>query len=434
MASSELASGGRTGFGLAATVARRTGVHYAWMIVGLTFAVLLVAAGLRTLATILIVPLEGEFGWDRASLSLAIAISWVTGGLSSPFSGKLVDRFGPRGVMIGGLLLTLVGTGAMLTMQSLLELNLWWGLFVAFGSGSLAVVMAAAVANRWFVGRRGLVTGILGAGTSAGQFIFVPLLMSLTVAFGWRAAVGAGALILLVLLPFVLLVMRNGPTDVGAQPYGAEDAPAGTSTVAGPLTSLSEAVRTWDFWLLAGSFFVCGFTSNGLIGTHLIPHALEHGFTETAAASAMALIGAMNIVGTTISGFLTDRYNPRRLLAGYYAFRAASLVMLPAVTEGYGLTVFAILFGLDYIATVTPTAVLTADRFGRRSVGFLLGWIFFAHQIGAGLASYFGGVSRVAFGDYTVAFLAAGLLGFVAAGLSLRINTGPRPVPEAVPA
>jgi predicted MFS family arabinose efflux permease len=204
--------------------------------------------------------------------------------------------------------------------------------------------------------------------------------------------------------------------------------------VDGPLTPLSTAVRTVDFWLLAGSFFVCGFTSNGLIGTHLIPHALEHGFTEGAAASAMALIGAMNIVGTTISGFLTDRYNPRRLLAGYYAFRAASLVMLPAVTDVYGLTVFAILFGLDYIATVPPTAVLTADRFGRRSVGFLLGWIFFAHQIGAGLASYFGGVARVAFGDYTVAFLAAALLGFVAAGLSLRINTRPRPVLEAAPA
>lgn len=434
MASEHLTGDRRTGFGLAAALARRSGVHYAWMVVGLTFAVLLVAAGLRTLASILIVPLEGEFGWDRASLSLAVAISWVAGGLSSPFSGKLVDRFGPRGVMIGGLVLTLIGTGAMLTMSTLLELNLWWGIFVAFGSGSLAVVMAAAIANRWFVGRRGLVTGILGAGTSAGQFIFVPLLMGLTVAFGWRAAVGAGALILLILLPFVLLVMRNGPADVGTEPYGAQDAPAGSMTATGPLTPLSEAVRTADFWLLAGSFFVCGFTSNGLIGTHLIPHALEHGFTETTAASAMALIGAMNIVGTTISGYLTDRYNPRRLLAGYYAFRAASLVLLPAVTDIYGLTVFAILFGLDYIATVPPTAVLTADRFGRRSVGFLLGWIFFAHQIGAGLASYFGGVARVAFGDYTVAFLAAGLLGFVAAGLSLRIHPRVRPDTELVAA
>ncbi|MDP8923736.1 MAG: MFS transporter [Chloroflexota bacterium] len=429
-----MASEQRTGFGLAATLARRSGVHYAWFIVGLTFVVLLVAAGPRTLAGILIVPLEGEFGWDRASLSLAVAISWVTGGLASPFSGKLVDRFGARGVMIGGLLLTLIGTAAMLTMHSLLELNLWWGIFVAFGSGSLAVVMAAAVANRWFIGRRGLVTGILGAGTSAGQFIFVPLMMGLTVAFGWRAAVGAGALVLLILLPFVLLVMRNGPAEVGSEPYGAEDIPAGSTPAAGPLTPLSEALRTRDFWLLAGSFFVCGFTSNGLVGTHLIPHALEHGFTEATAAGAMALIGAMNIVGTTISGYLTDRFNPRRLLAGYYAFRAASLVLLPAVTDVYGLTMFAILFGLDYIATVPPTSVLTADRFGRRSVGFLLGWIFFAHQIGAGLASYFGGVARVAFGDYTMAFLAAGVLGFVAAGLSLRINTGPRPTSEPVPA
>jgi len=430
-----MASVRQAGYGVAATLAARSGVHYAWMIVGLTFAVLVVAAGLRTLATVLIVPLEGEFGWDRASLSFAVAISWVMGGLASPFSGKLVDRFGPRGVMIGGLLLTTVGVAAMLFMRTLLELNLWWGIFVAFGSGSLAVVMAAAVANRWFVGRRGLVTGILGAGTSAGQFLFIPLMMGLTVTFGWRWAVGAGVVALLLLLPFVFLIMRNGPADVGVEPYGSDGSAAAMAAAsAGPLTSLSAAIRTGDFWLLAGSFFVCGFTSNGLIGTHLIPHALEHGFTENVAASAMALIGAMNIVGTTISGYLTDRYNPRRLLAAYYAFRAASLVMLPAVTDGFGLMAFAVLFGLDYIATVPPTAVLTADRFGRRSVGLLLGWIFFAHQIGAGLASYFGGVARVTFGDYTLAFLAAGLLGFVAAGLSLRINTGTGRLPAPMPA
>ena len=415
--------------GLAAGVARRFGIHYAWIIVGLTFAVLLVSAGLRTLAGILIVPLESEFGWDRASLSFAVAVSWVIGGLAAPFSGKLVDRFGPRGVMLGGVLLTVLGTAAMLTMSSLLELNLWWGLFVAFGSGSLTVVMAAAVANRWFVGRRGLVTGILGAGTSAGQFVFVPILMGLTVTFGWRSAVALGAVVLFVLLPIVFLVMRNGPAEVGQQPYGADDASPATVAAAadGRTTSLTQAVRTTDFWLLAGSFFVCGFTSNGLIGTHLIPHALEHGFTETVAAGALALIGAMNIVGTTISGYLTDRYNPRRLLAGYYAFRAVSLVLLPAVTDVWGLTVFAILFGLDYIATVPPTSVLTADRFGRRSMGLLLGWIFFAHQLGAGLASYYAGVARVWFGDYTVAFLAAALLGFIAAAMSLRINTR-RPV------
>ena len=407
-------------------VLTRGGIHYAWYVVAVTFVVVLISAGIRTLPAVVIVPIESEFGWDRAAISLAIAVSWLIGGLASPASGLLVDRFGPRGVMIGGVLLMIVGCAAMLLMTSLLELNLWWGLVVAFGSGSLAVVMAAAVANRWFAAQRGLVTGILGAGTSAGQFIFVPLLMALTVTFGWRAAVGLGVVLLvLVALPLALAFMRDQPADLGLQPYGAQPAAAGAGPLAGTLTSLSSAIRTGDFWLLAGSFFVCGFTSNGLIGTHLIPHAVEHGFTEAVAAGALALIGAMNVVGTTISGYLTDRFNPRRLLAVYYAFRAASLVMLPSVTDELGLMAFAILFGLDYIATVPPTAVLTADRFGRRSMGMLLGWIFFSHQVGAAIASYFGGVTRVWLGDYTVAFLAAGLLGFIAAGMSLRINTSP---------
>jgi nitrate/nitrite transporter NarK len=230
---------GQPRYGLAATLAPRFGVHYAWIVLGLTFAVMLAAAGLRTLAGVLIMPLEAEFGWDRAALSFAVAISWLVGGLPSPLSGTLVDRFGPRGVMIGGLLLMIVGAGGMLVMRTLPELNLWWGVFVAFGSGSLAVVMAAIVANRWFVAHWGLATGILGAAMSAGQFIFVPLMMALTVEFGWRTAVGVGVTTLLALLPFVMLLMRNWPADVGGEPYGVEQAPMGATVLSGPLTPLS---------------------------------------------------------------------------------------------------------------------------------------------------------------------------------------------------
>jgi MFS family permease len=410
----------------------RSGVHYGWIVVGITFVVLLVVAGLRAIPTVVIMPLELEFGWDRAEISLAIAVSWVVVGLAAPFSGRLMDRVGPRLVVILGLALTIVGTAATMVMTTLWELNLWWGIVAGIGTGAVSIVVGAAVANRWFAARRGLVVGILGAGSSAGTLIFLPVLMNLTVEFGWRTAVGFSvALLAVVVLPLVVLLMRDNPADVGLDMYGADRAPAQAATLSRPTTSMADAVRTTDFWLLAGSFFVCGFTSVGLIGVHFVPHAVEHGFTPTVAASAMALIGAMNVVGTMGSGYLTDRYNPRILLGIYYGFRALSLVLLPLVSDVTGLMAFAILFGLDYIATVPPTVALTADRFGRGSVGLLFGWITCSHQIGSAAASYLGGVTRVWMGDYALAFIAAGILGFIAAGLSLRIHRTPRLAPAA---
>jgi sugar phosphate permease len=257
-------------------------------------------------------------------------------------------------------------------------------------------------------------------------------MMSLVLASDWRVAVGLPMVLLgVVILPLAILLMRDRPADVGLLPYG-QAMTAGAAPADAHQTPLSEALRTTDFWLLAGSFFVCGFTSNGLIGTHLIPHAVEHGFSEYTAAGAMALMGAMNVVGTTVSGYLTDRFNPRRLLAVYYGLRALSLVLLPLVSDLTGLMLFAVLFGLDYIATVPPTAALTADRFGKRSFGSIFGWINFSHQVGGATAAFGGGVVRVWFGDYQLAFLAAGALGFLAAALSLRIATTSRPVAAAV--
>ena len=406
-------------------------VHYGWVVVAVTFLVLLLAAGLRGLPGVVIVPLEAEFGWDRSGISFAIAVSLLAYGLAGPFSGRLIDRLGPRAVILVALAITILGSGAMLLMSTLLELTVWWGVVVGLSTGALAIVLGATIANRWFVTNRGLVTGILGAGTSAGQLVFIPVMMGLTLQFGWRAALGLlVVLFAVVLLPLVFLLMRDRPSDVGLEPYGAESgAAAAAGQLDGPTTPLGTALRTVDFWLLAVSFGICGLTSNGLIGTHLIPHAAEHGFTENVAAGALALIGAMNVVGTTASGFLTDRFNPRLLLASYYGFRALSLVWLPVVTDGFGLTLFAILFGLDYIATVPPTVALTADRFGRRSVGTIFGWIFCSHQIGAALAAYGGGLARDVFGDYTLAFIVAGIFGFIAAALSLRINVGARPAP-----
>ena len=414
----------------ASVLASRAGLHYGWIVVTITFVVLLVVAGLRALPAVFIKPLELELGWDRASISLAIALSWIVVGLAGPFSGWLIDRVGPRLAMILGLALTIVGTAPIVLMTTLWELNLWWGIVAGLGTGTLSLVVGAAVANRWFAVRRGLAVGILGAGTSAGTLIFVPLMMSLTLAFGWRAAVGLTVgLLAMVVLPLVILLVRDTPSEVGLELYGADREPARAASLTGPLTSMSETLRTLDFWLLAGSFFICGFTSNGLIGTHLIPHAVEHGFTESMAAGAMALLGAMNVVGTMGSGYLTDRFNPRILLGIYYGFRALSLILLPLVTDPIGLMFFAVLFGLDYIATVPPTVALTADRFGRRSVGLVFGWILCSHQIGAAAASSFGGIVHVWMGDYSFAFLVAGVLGFVAAGLSPRISRAPTSPP-----
>ena len=413
--------------GLAARIARRSGLYYGWLVVAVTFLALLVAAGIRGLPGIVIKPLEVEYGWDRASISLAIAVSLLAYGLAGPFSGRLLDRLGPRRVMLGGLVLTAFGSAALLPMRTLIELALWWGVVVGFGSGAVAFVLAATVATRWFVARRGLVTGALGAGASAGQLVFVPVMMSLTLAFGWRAAILFGvAVIGLAVLPLAALLMRDEPADLGLEPLGAARPTVGATLASGPATPLTQALRAGDFWLLAGSFFICGFTTIGLIGTHLIPHALEHGFSEGIAAGSLAILGAMNVVGTMASGYLTDRYNPRRLLAVYYAARAISLVLLPFVGDVLGLTIFAILFGLDYIATIPPTVTLTADRFGRASIPILFGWIVCAHQLGAAAATYLGGLMHVWFGDYQLAFIASGLLAFVAAGLSLRVRAAPK--------
>jgi sugar phosphate permease len=415
-------------------VASRFGIHYGWLVVFVIFLVLVTSAGIRNIPGLVIKPLEEEFDWTRSAISFAIAISILMYGLGGPFSGRLIGKFGPRKLLVGALTIAALGTASLIWLQTITQLTLMWGVVVGLATGVLAIPLGAALANRWFSQRRGLVVGILGAGSSAGALIWVPLMNAVTQSAGWRAAMLLGAALLLILVPLVLLFVRNSPRDVGLQPYGAETAPPGDAVAAQRTTPMSEALWTRDFWLLAGSFFVCGFTSNGLIGTHLIPHAVEHGFTEGVAAGALALIGAFNVVGTICSGYLTDRFNPRLLLATYYAFRAASLVLLPSVSTETGLIVFSVMFGLDYIATVPPTVALTADRFGRASVATVFGWISFVHMVGGAVAAYGSGLARDLMGDYTLAFIVSAIFGFIAAGLSLQINRTARRGVEAAPA
>lgn len=400
-------------------------LHYAWIVTVITALVLLAAAGVRTAPQVLIKPLEAEFGWSRPGISFAVAISILWFGLGGPLAGKLVERFGLRRTMIAGLALAAAGLVGLVNLNALWQLHLFWGLAVGIGTGMLANVLGAVVAQRWFQAHRGLIVGLMGAASAAGQLIFLPSMIGLTAAYGWRGAVGVAAAVAAALILPTLLLMREWPQQVGLRALGADDA-AGPARAAQPpedsrRTSLAEAARTRDFWLLAGSFFVCGYTTNGLIGTHLLPHALEHGFTGEVAGGAIALMGAMNIVGTLASGWLSDRFDNRWLLAAYYSFRALSIAALPFVADFSGLLIFAVVYGLDWIATVPPTINLTAQRFGRASVGWLYGWIFFAHMVGAALAAYLGGVLRVILGDYSLAFFSAAALGFIAAGFSASL-------------
>jgi sugar phosphate permease len=398
-------------------------LHYAWVIAAITFLVLLVAAGVRTAPAVLMTPLMQEFGWSHASISFAVAVSLLWFGLGGPLAGTLIDRFGPRRVMLGGLALIALGLGPMLGMQTLWQFHLVWGVLVGIGTGAVGQVLGATVAHRWFRAHRGLVIGLFGAASAAGQLIFLPAMIGLTNWGGWRAGVGVAAIAGLTLMLPVALLMRDLPAALGLHPLGGD----GAQQVADPAendrhTTLAEAARTRDFWLLAASFFVCGYTTNGLIGTHLLPHAIEHGFSDVAAAGAIGLMGMMNIVGTLASGWLSDRYDNRYLLAAYYGLRALAIAGLPFVANIDGLVIFAIVYGLDWIATVPPTVNLTAMRFGKASLGTLYGWIFFSHMVGAALAAYTGGVLRDLLGNYTLAFFSAALLGFMAVAFSLSIT------------
>lgn len=400
-------------------------VHYGWVVAALTALTLLVAAGVRSAPGVFITPLEDDFGWSRSGISFAASIGLLIFGLVGPAVGVALDRLGARRLMTGAVLVMAASTAAGTTMSGLWELNLYWGLLSGISTGMVATVLGAAIANRWFVARRGLVIGLFGGATSAGQLVFVPLLVWIVDIAGWRgASLFLAACGVLLAVPIVLL-MRDSPAAVGLEPYGgplptSEMGASPTTLTAGP-GPVRRAMATPDFWLLCGSFFVCGATSTGLIGTHFLAHSHDSGIAKTTAASALALMGAMNFIGTIASGWLTDRYDPRYLLACYYVFRGVALFLLPAAIGTWSLAAFAVLFGLDYIATVPPTAALTADLFGRRHVAVLFGWIFCAHQVGAALAAYLGGVARDSLGDYQLAFLAAGTLAVAGGLMALRI-------------
>jgi predicted MFS family arabinose efflux permease len=406
--------------------ATRGGLHPAWGVAAVAFLALIGAAGFRAAPGALMVPLHDEFGWSTSVMSLAVSINLVLFGLTAPFAAALMDRFGIRRVVAGALSLVALGAGGSVLMTASWQLLVTWGVLIGLGTGSMALVFAATIANRWFERRRGLVMGVLTAGSATGQLVFLPIVAVLAEGAGWRPASLVIAAAALVVVPVVWLVLRDHPAERGVLPYGADASWTPPPAVTGSATrraleGLAYAARTRSFWALAGAFAICGATTNGLIGIHFIPSAHDHGMSATTAAGLLAVVGVFDIVGTIASGWLTDRFDPRVLLVAYYLFRGLGLLLLPSLLADAvhpSMVLFIVIYGLDWVATVPPTVALCREAFGERGT-IVFGWVFASHQLGAAVAAFGAGVIRDTLGAYTWAWWGGAALCAVAAVLSL---------------
>ncbi|XVV13788.1 MFS transporter [Actinoplanes sp. CA-131856] len=412
-------------------------IHPAWFVAVVAFVALVGAAGFRATPSVMLRPLHDEFGWSLGTISAAVSVNLLLYGLTAPFAAALMERFGIRRVIMAALVLVAAGSGLTVLMRTSWQLVLLWGVLVGLGTGSMALGFVATITGRWFVKHRGLVTGILTAGGAAGNLVFLPVLASLTDNHGWRVAALTVSGAALLVVPLVWWRLRDHPASLGIGPLGGSYeepkpiAPQGAARIA--LRALRDAARTRPFWLLAGGFAICGATTNGLVGTHFIPAAHDHGMAETTAAGLLALVGLFDIVGTILSGWLTDRVDSRILLGGYYFLRGMSLLVLPslfAATAHPSMVLFILFYGLDWVATVPPTVTLCREYFGDRGA-VVFGWVFASHQFGAAAAATAAGLVRDQLGAYTWAWYGAGALAVLASLLSLMLFAGKRIKPIA---
>jgi len=425
---------------LAATLERRR-IHYGWVVAATTFLTMLATAGAMGSAGVMIEPLRTEFGWSTAEISSAMAIRLVLFGLLGPFAAAFMNTFGIRQVVSTALIMISGGIVASLFMTELWQLMALWGVVLGVGTGMTALVLGATVATRWFSARRGLVIGLMTASNATGQLVFLPLLASMTEAYGWRTALTFVTVVIVAAMLLVLLLMRDYPSDVGLPAYGDTSVtppPARNTSFAqlalSPLVALRDASKTATFWVLFGTFFVCGLSTNGLIQTHWISICGDFGIAPVSAAGTLAVIGIFDFIGTVFAGWLSDRYDNRWLLFWFYGLRGLSLVYLSlsgfSVVE---LSVFAVFYGLDWVATVPPTVKLAAERFGRERAGLVFGWVFAGHQLGAGTAALGAGMLRTDTLTYMPALYIAGIACVVAA-MSVLFLTKPKaatPAPQA---
>src|ERR1700730_7641460 len=417
---------------LSAALARRN-IHYGWVMVGVTFFTALISAGTVRAPGVFIVPLQHEFGWTTAEISSALSIRFILFGMMAPFAAALLNRYGLRNVTLSAQLIVVSALLASLAMTKVWQLMLLWGVVIGIGTGMTALVLGATVAARWFAARRGLVVGILTASVATGQLVFLPLIASLTERMGWRVALALICVMLGVAAFAVLMVMRDRPSDLGLRPFGDEGTaplpappPNNAPIMAAALGTLRDASKSRVFWILFATFFICGASTNGLIQVHLIPMCLDYDIPQVQAASLLAAMGIFDFFGTIVSGWLSDRYDNRYLLFWYYGLRGLSLLFLPFTNFSfYGLSLFAMFYGLDWIGTVKPPVSIAAQRFGPERANLVFCWIFAGHQLGAATAAFGAGLSRTVYASYLPAFFAAGALCIVAALIILAIS---RPV------
>ena len=399
------------------------------MIAGVTFLTLICAAAFRSTTSIMFMPLEMEFGWSRELTSSALSVNLLVYGLTAPFAATLMERFSPKRVAVVALVLVALGTGLTVGMTQPWQLMLYWGVFVGLGTGCLALVCGSLVANRWFTTQRGLITGIFSAAYATGQLIFLPSLTAVVMNQGWRIASLVVAIFAAAVIPIFVIVFKNSPEEVGESPFGGErtisTGGAAPRTARQTLAVLFQSFGKPAFWILAGTFFVCGWTTNGLIGAHFIPAAHDHGMPEGTAAGLLAVVGIFDFVGTILSGWLTDRVNPVLLLVFYYGLRGLALFTVPFVlgpTVEPPLLFFIVFYGLDWIATVPPTIELCRRYFGAAQSPAVYGWVFASHMVGAAIAAAFAGAIREAQGSYFIAWVTAAVLCLVAAGSVLLLR------------
>ena len=407
-------------------------IHRAWWIAAITFATLISAAAFRSTTGVMLEPLEAEFGWSRSTTAGAVSLNLLFYGLTSPFAATLIERFSMRRVVALALSLVAVGSSLTIAIGQPWHLYVLWGVFIGFGTGCLALIFGNAVANRWFTENRGLVTGIFSAAYATGSLIFLPLFGRLIDAHGWRTVSLIIGGVAAAIVPLVLLFFRDRPSDLGLLPYGAttqpDMGPAVPVSASGAIQVLIDATRNGAFWVLAGTFFVCGWSTNGLIGTHFIPAAHDHGMPTNTATSLLAVVGIFDLLGTIASGWLTDRVNSMYLLVAYYGLRGLALLSVPAVLGPHvepPLLFFIVFYGLDWIATVPPTVQLCREYFGLARSGVVYGWVFASHMIGAAIAAAFAGWIRDSHGSYTIAWYTAAILCLVAAGSMFLIKRVP---------
>ena len=400
--------------------------HYGWVVLAVMFCAMLAGVGVRAAPGVMIVPLQRAFGWDVSTISGAVSINIILLGLTGPFLAGLMEVIGLKRTILGCMVVLMSGTGLSYFMTESWQLFVTWGLMVGIGSGAGAVGMAAAVANRWFIERSGFAMGLLSSANAAGQLVFLPLLALLANHYGWQGvAIGVTAAIA-VMIPIVMIVLPESPASVGLPPYGGTAVIAPQARSANPFMIAVHALRrasgSMDFWLLTLSFGICGLSTNGLINTHLIAYCADNGISEMNGASILAVIGVFSLIGSAASGWMCDRWNPRVLLFWYYSLRGLSLVIMPFTDFSAGpLAVFAVFYGLDWVATGPATFALTNEVFGRKDAPVIVSWIFVGHQVGGAIAAFGAGYVRSFTGNYLMAFLSAGIACLLASMLVLRV-------------